>query len=171
MTKDIGTYIHSTFCHWLNCFANDPEVTKWFIVLELSAGELSFRNWLLVSMFSKVSKVENVETLQLFKWQNSWRRTNIKSAVQTLNMKFVLSGQVFKDSYHKPVFCIVKYHNQNSRVGNLSLWIREHLPKKKCFLSGIARIGGGAYPCPNFLAPFFYQVIVLRIAFFTQTSQ
>ena len=79
------------------------------IVIELADGGLSFRNWLLVSMFSKVRKVENVETWQLFKWQNSWRRTNIKSAVQTLNMKFVLSGQVFKDSYHKTVFYIVKF--------------------------------------------------------------
>ena len=26
--------------------------------------------------------------------------------------------------------------------------------------------GGGAYPCPDFLAPFFYQVIVLKISFF-----
>ena len=131
------------------------------IVSELADGGLSFRNWLLVSMFSKVRKVENVETWQLFKWQNSWRRTNIKSAVQTLNMKFVLSGQVFKDSYHKPVFCIVKYHNQNSRVGNLSLWIREHLPKKKCFLSGIARIRGGALP--ELFWPFIKHVLVPKI--------
>ena len=44
--------------------------------------------------------------------------------------------------------------------------------EKKRFLSGIAGIrGGGVYPRPNFLAPFFYQVIVLKIAFFTQTSQ
>ena len=38
---------------------------------------------------------------------------------------------------------------------------------KKRFLSGIARIRGeGVYPCPDFLAPFFYQVLVLKIAFF-----
>ena len=39
--------------------------------------------------------------------------------------------------------------------------------EKKRFLSGIARIrGGGVYSCPDFLAPFFYQVTVLKIAFF-----
>ena len=60
-------------------------------------------------MFSKVGKVENVETWKLFKWQNFWSHTNIKSAIQTLNIKFVLSGQVFKDSYLKPAFHILRY--------------------------------------------------------------
>ena len=38
--------------------------------------------------------------------------------------------------------------------------------EKKRFLSGIARMRGGVYPCPDFLAPFFYQVTVLKMAIF-----
>ena len=37
---------------------------------------------------------------------------------------------------------------------------------KKRFQSGIARIRGGVYSCPDFLAPFFFQVLVLKVAFF-----
>ena len=40
---------------------------------------------------------------------------------------------------------------------------------KKRFLSGIARMRGGGlpkYPCPDFLAPFFSQVTVLKLAIF-----
>ena len=54
------------------------------------------------------------------------------------------------------------------------LCLREDLNRKekKTFSFGpCPKEGGGVYPCPDFLAPFFYQVIVLRIAFFTQTSQ
>ena len=36
---------------------------------------------------------------------------------------------------------------------------------KKRFLSGIVRIRGGL-PMPGFFGPFFYQVLVLKIAFF-----
>ena len=46
-------------------------------------------------------------------------------------------------------------------------YIREDIRRKKRFLSGIARMrGGGVYPCPDFLAPFFYQVTVLKMAIF-----
>ena len=38
--------------------------------------------------------------------------------------------------------------------------------EKKRFLSGIARMRGGVYPCPDFLAPFFCQVTVLKMAIF-----
>ena len=32
--------------------------------------------------------------------------------------------------------------------------IREDINRKKRFISGIARMRGGVYPCPNFLALF-----------------
>ena len=39
--------------------------------------------------------------------------------------------------------------------------------EKKRFLLGIARMrGGGVYPCPDLLAPFFCQVTVLKMAIF-----
>ena len=45
--------------------------------------------------------------------------------------------------------------------------VREGVNGKKTFSFGhCPNKGGGVYPCPNFLAPFFYQVIVLKIAFF-----
>ena len=36
--------------------------------------------------------------------------------------------------------------------------IREALLKKKCFLLGIARKGGGRRPLPEFFDPFFHHV-------------
>ena len=39
------------------------------------------------------------------------------------------------------------------------LVLREALLKKKCFLLGIARKGGGGDPCPNFLTLFFHHVV------------
>ena len=59
----------------------------------------------------------------------------------------------------------------------VSCRLREHpktpqTPQKKMFSFGhCPNKGGGDLPMPDFLAPFFYQVIVLKIAFFTQTSQ
>ena len=44
--------------------------------------------------------------------------------------------------------------------------VREDINGKKSFLSGIARMRGGVYPCPDYLAPFFYQVTVLKMAIF-----
>ena len=62
---------------------------------------------------------------------------------------------------------IVQLHSVHPEIQN----IREDLQKKKFSFGHCPNKGGGVYPCPNFLAPFFYQVIVLKIAFFTQTSQ
>ena len=36
--------------------------------------------------------------------------------------------------------------------------VREEIIKKTRFLSGIARKGGGGYPCPNFFALFFTKL-------------
>ena len=44
--------------------------------------------------------------------------------------------------------------------------LREDINEKKRFLSGIARMRGGVYLCPDFLAPFFCQVTVLKMAIF-----
>ena len=41
-----------------------------------------------------------------------------------------------------------------------------HQQKKTFSFGRCPNKGGGVYPCPEFLAPFFYQVIVLKIAFF-----
>ena len=38
---------------------------------------------------------------------------------------------------------------------NIELFREDINRKKKRFLSGIARMRGGVYPCPDFLAPFF----------------
>ena len=43
--------------------------------------------------------------------------------------------------------------------------IREDINRKKTFSFGHCPNEGGVYPCPDFW-PFFYQVIVLKIAFF-----
>ena len=113
LTKDIGIYIY---------IKNYPVMTK----LKFGYFE-TLLGWFVVSMFSKVSKVENVETWKLFKWQNFWSQTNIKSTIQTLNMKLVLSGQFFKDSYHKSVFQFLNIHNEGSQILALV-----KLAKKNC---------------------------------------
>ena len=45
---------------------------------------------------------------------------------------------------------IMKIRNWTNLVENVD--IGEGLNEKKRFLSGIARVRGGVYPCPNFLA-------------------
>ena len=52
------------------------------------------------------------------------------------------------------------------------LHLREDINRKKCFLSGIAQMRGrGGLPMPGFLAPFFCQVTVLKMAIFYSILQ
>ena len=44
-------------------------------------------------------------------------------------------------------------------ASSIMLDIREHLPKKKCFLSGIARMRGGGGPLPELFLHFFINCI------------
>ena len=53
----------------------------------------------------------------------------------------------------------------NSKLGS-TCCLREDINRKKRFLSGIAGIRGGGLHMPGFFGPFFYQVLVLKIAFF-----
>ena len=62
------------------------------------------------------------------------------------------------------LFITKKHFNPN---GMVTICLREDINRKKRFLSAIARMGGGGvYPCPDFLAPFFCQVTVLKMAIF-----
>ena len=56
---------------------------------------------------------------------------------------------------------------------NIGFAYREDINEKKRFLSGIARIRGGVYPCPNFLALFLevHFLSIKRVYFFKNASE
>ena len=62
-------------------------------------------------------------------------------------------------------FCTNMIHQQGweQQWNALEMSLREHLPKKKCFLSGIARMRGGGGAPARILLTFFYHVLVTKI--------
>ena len=62
--------------------------------------------------------------------------------------------------------CEWLYHNLDSATRSFHHYKGRHQYKKTFSFGHCPNKGGGVYPCPDFLAPFVYQVLVLKIAFF-----